>query len=139
MRAIVLLPCLVVLATACASSHEPPATRPNHAPSLRALPLSATLDELRAQRSRLKSAAGPRPVDPPPTVDVRVLVGIGRDRIQGALGPPESCDQPTCADARSWYYEFYYLPEGWIGGGTALFLTFDGSGRCAHASWGGFK
>jgi hypothetical protein len=106
---------------------------------LKALPLSAALDELRAQRLRLREASGPAPIDPPPTIDPRVLVGTGRGAIQEALGTPEVCDPPTCADARTWYYDFYYLPFGSRGGGTVLYLDFDEAGACVHAVWTGFK
>jgi hypothetical protein len=125
---------LVASAAACASS---PSAR--ESPPLRTLPPSAALDELRWQRLLLKEASGPEHIDPAPTVDPRVLVGTGRDAIQRALGTPEVCDPPTCADARAWYFDFYYLPVGSRGGGTVLYLDFDESGACAHAAWTGFK
>jgi hypothetical protein len=106
---------------------------------LRKLSLQATFDELRAERTRVVTAPRSDPFDVEPTVDVRVLVGVERRRFERELGRPESCDGSDCSDATEWHYSFYYLPDGWLGGGTALFLSFDGSGRCVGAAWGGFK
>jgi hypothetical protein len=123
----------------CASSPNARASRTKVTSPLRTLPPSAALDELRVQRLRLKEASGPDHIDPAPTIDPQVLVGTGRGVIQRALGMPEVCDPPTCADARTWYFDFYYLPEGSRGGGTVLYLDFDESGTCAHAAWTGYK
>jgi hypothetical protein len=40
-----------------------------------------------------------------------------------------------CVERSDWFYSFYHLPEGWVGGGPELLLHFDGSDFCTTADW----
>jgi hypothetical protein len=39
-----------------------------------------------------------------------------------------------CQTNDDWFYSFYHLPEGWLGGGPELLLGFDGQ-VCKSAKW----
>jgi hypothetical protein len=129
-----------VLHLAC--SHAGQRTAPGQSPrssALQKLPLEATFAELRKQRARVDAAPGAEPFEVEPTVSVDVLVGTERERVAKEIGPHSECDKPDYGDGTECFYDFFHLPDGWVGGGTALFLWFDEAGRCTRAWWGGFK
>jgi hypothetical protein len=81
-------------------------------------------------------------------LDVAPVAGMSRDDLRAALGEPGSCvDNPVtdaqgnrrpvapCQTNDDWFYSFYRLPEGWVGGGPELLLTFDAAGTCTAADW----
>ena len=76
------------------------------------------------------------------------LVGLGKDQLRAALGPPHTCEEDSvgtadgrrlpvapCQTHSDWFYSFYHLPETSLGGGPELFLTFGPNGRVARAEW----
>ena len=104
---------------------------------------SDTLDWLRAQRSRVREEAARTPDQPwnPPdwrSHDVKPLVGLTRDRIVAALGPPDVCPHANgspCGFGVAVVYALFYLPDTSLGGGPNLALDFDERGVCTFAKW----
>jgi hypothetical protein len=137
---ILALTAVVALTASCATS-ETSQTGSEGMPSLDSS-LGRTFTLLRTDRARVKSAQPDQHVDTGRETNVDELVGVERSVIQKELGAPDQCDllgNAPCPVAKHWYYDFYHLPEGSVGGGSALSLTFDDSGRCVVATWMGFK
>jgi len=80
-------------------------------------------------------------------IDLGPLVGMTQAEIRTALGAPRACHEKEvtddqgrqlpvapCESADDWFYSFYHLPEGWLGGGPELLLRFDGK-VCKSAEW----
>ena len=73
--------------------------------------------------------------------DVSLLAGLGRDEVRAGLGEPQECSSygaqmpAPCRDRTDWFYSFYHLPEGSVGGGPELLVRFDASGRVTSAEW----
>lgn len=96
------------------------------------------LEELREKLVMIRASSGDQPVDlvgPLPKIDD--LRGASRDAVRSALGIPDNCDgnDNECATQPSWAYRFYYLPQGWRGGGSELWFTFDASGLAQEVRW----
>jgi hypothetical protein len=103
--------------------------------------LRAALDDARsASDEDHLSTGGEQPLD--------MLVGMTRSAIRAALGSPNTCAEDAytdadgqghpvapCVERSDWFYSFYHLPEGWVGGGPELLLHFDGSDFCTTADW----
>ena len=83
----------------------------------------------------------------PKLVDVTALVGMSRQRLTDALGPPSfSCKLESrlsnpplrsapCRADDDFVYSFYALPKNWGGGGPELLLEFDGGQSVVRARW----
>ena len=104
------------------------------------------LSILRARRDEVKRARADERVDKGRDLPLGFLVGMSRKellRVLGPFGPDDFCTdgQPVrCEGAfRGLNLAFYHLKAGWVGGGTLLFVTFDGAGRCDYAAWSGSK
>ncbi len=137
---ILALTAVAVLTASCATS-ETSQTGSEGMPGLDSS-LGRTFTLLRTNRARVKSAQPDQQVDTGREINVQELVDVERSVIQKELGPPDQCDllgNAPCPVAKHWYYDFYHLPEGSVGGGSALSLTFDDAGRCVVATWMGFK
>ncbi len=73
--------------------------------------------------------------------DVGALAGATQEEIREVLGEPETCEQnmqfAPCVggDPTNWFYSFYHLQTGSLGGGPELLLEFSADGRCTRASW----
>jgi hypothetical protein len=98
------------------------------------------LQNLRSSLELVKNA----PVDKPfaitdtPRQDVSFLVGQSRSQIKSSLGTPNVCGTvmpAPCEHQGDWFYSFYKLPTGWLGGGPELFLTFGKDDICSSAKW----
>ena len=85
-------------------------------------------------------------------LDVRPLLGLRRDTLRDALGPPSiNCrDEPgvnvttgervriaPCQADEDLAYSFYRLPALTGGGGPELLLQFNANGICSRAVWRG--
>lgn len=83
----------------------------------------------------------------PGLVDVTRLVGMSRQRLLDALGPPSfSCKQESrlgnpasrtapCRGDDDFVYSLYALPKNWRGGGPELLCEFDGGQSVVRARW----
>jgi hypothetical protein len=130
-----------LVSTASCATSETPQTASEGMPGLDSS-LGRTFTLLRTNRARVKSARPDQQVDTGREINVQELVDVERSIIQKELGPPDQCDllgNAPCPVAKHWYYDFYHLPEGSVGGGSALSLTFDDANRCVVATWMGFK
>ena len=109
------------------------------------LPTSAnqTLRALRAALDAVRPSSHP---SRPPSIDVSPLVGLTRSQIRSSLGTPHVCNYPKppapnevmgapCEHNGDWFYSFYELPRGWIGGGPELLLSFGADEVCTTAKW----
>ena len=137
---ILALAAVVVLTASCAASEAFPAA--SESDPGRKVSLGKTFELLRIQRARVKSAQPDQHVDTGREIGVQELVGVQRSVIQKELGSPDHCDllgNAPCPVAKWWYYDFYHLPPGSVGGGSALSLTFDDSGLCFRSTWMEFK
>lgn len=85
---------------------------------------------------------GAPPADNLPLPDA--LVGTTRAEILSVLGDATCGDwnkaekrfvATPCAESARLTYGFYYLPDGYRGGGPEMFLGFDRSGICTSARW----
>ena len=120
-----------------------PAPLPGAAPATLPGPLRelrAALDDARSATSdQVLTTGGEQPLD--------VLVGMTRDAVRDALGEPSTCVDDVsfdsggrghpvapCTSHTDWFYSFYHLPDGWVGGGPELLLRFEG-GLCIEALW----
>ena len=139
MRSGLVVVCLVLHLSCSHAGQRSTAGQRPPSPALQKLPLEGTFAELRAQRARVDAAPKSEPFEVEPTVNLDVLVGVERERVAKEIGMPRECHKPEAGGYIECFYDFYYLPEGWVGGGTALFLWFDEAGRCTGARWGGFK
>jgi hypothetical protein len=111
-----------VLATACASKDA----------LLRQL--ATDLGSVRAASSEdHPEVSGPK--------DLRPLRGVSLADIRAALGRPdcESAHGGPCMEDADLVYEYFKLPEGWLGGGPNLLVWTDAAGRCRDAMWLGTK
>lgn len=92
------------------------------------------LEKLRATHSDQSVA-----IDVPDSHDLSSLIGMTRNELHIALGEPHICRLPIsyapCKNEGDWFYSFYDLPDGWVGGGPELFLTFDKEDKCKTAQW----
>jgi hypothetical protein len=137
---ILVLAAVVGLTASCTTSEAFPAA--SESDPGRDISLGKTFELLRTQRARVKSAQRDEHVDTGREVGVQELVGVERAVVQKELGPPDECDllgNAPCPVAKAWYYDFYHLPEGSVGGGSTLSITFDDSGRCVRSAWMTFK
>jgi hypothetical protein len=73
--------------------------------------------------------------------DLRPLRRVPLAEIRAVLGKPD-CDAaqggPCIGDA-DLVYEYFKLPDGWVGGGPNLLFWSDRVGRCRDAAWLGTK
>jgi hypothetical protein len=103
--------------------------------------VTSTLHSLRASLDSVSAAPEDKPFEASDATrsDISVLVGLSREQIQSALGRPEACNSffmpAPCEHVDDWFYSFYKLPLGWVGGGQELLLQFDRGGICTSASW----
>ncbi|MBI5501541.1 MAG: hypothetical protein HY907_14945 [Deltaproteobacteria bacterium] len=110
--------------------------------------LPAPLRELRAALDDARSATSDQSLTTGGEQALDVLVGMTRDGIRDALGEPSTCTEVVwldgdgrghpvapCSSHADWFYSFYHLPEGWVGGGPELLLQFDAEGVCTAALW----
>lgn len=81
--------------------------------------------------------------------DPAVLTGLTRNDVISLFGGPSDCRQsseettedfgsskyPKCGTADQWWYSFYTLPEGAVGGGPEIALTFGRDGRVVRTQW----
>ena len=76
--------------------------------------------------------------------DPAVLIGLTRTDVHVLFGEPISCRDATddgdgtdieCGQAGQWWYSFYTLPEGYVGGGPELALVFGRDDRVVHTRW----
>ena len=96
-----------------------------------------TLAELAEELAVVRSAASAEPVWSQ-FVEVSTLAGLTRDEVLASLGDPDLCGSASEAACRAedpWGYFFYYLPDGWQGGGPELWLEFDSAGVLVLARW----
>ncbi len=123
----------LLLMSSCVPTSAPNATNPER-------------DKLIAQlRQRLDTVAEhqrsqyPQPFEVQANDDVSLLRGLTQHEIQVALGDPQICAAgklvAPCTQAGDWFYSFYYLPAGYVGGGAELLLRFDDQGVCRSAQW----
>jgi hypothetical protein len=143
--------CVMALAAKCEDS-EPSKTAP--APTAAdpkgsvVSPREQLLAELSSRLDQVQTAKPGQHLKTGGGIDVSPLVGMTRGELRAALGAPSACDegQITDADGRQvpvapcqkssdWFYSFYHLPEGWVGGGPELLLGFDDKGICSSAGW----
>jgi hypothetical protein len=118
---------ITFIATLAGCAHQAPA-----------LEAPALLEELRARLDRVRAAPSDKYVDSTPDLDVSALAGLSAERIAAALGRPNVCEHPggaPCDERGDWFYAFYQLREGSLGGGTNLWLRLGPDGRCTAASW----
>ncbi len=137
---ILALAAVVLLPASCATSEAPQTT--SDAVAGLDSSVDRTFELLRTERKRVRSAQPDEHIDTGREINVQDLVDVERAVIRRQLGPPDECDllgNAPCPVAKHWYYSFYHLPEGSVGGGTALSLTFDDDGRCVRSTWMGFK
>ncbi|MBI5490253.1 MAG: hypothetical protein HY905_23155 [Deltaproteobacteria bacterium] len=110
--------------------------------------LPAPLRELRAALDDARTATSDQSLTTGGEQPLDVLVGMTRDGIRDALGEPSTCTDVVwfdaagrghpvapCSSHADWFYSFYHLPEGWVGGGPELLLQFDADGSCTAAAW----
>ena len=110
--------------------------------------LPAPLRELRAALDDARSASSDQSLTTGGEQPLDALVGMTRDGIRDALGEPATCTEivwfdddgrghpvAPCTSHADWFYSFYHLPEGWVGGGPELLLQFDADGSCTTALW----
>jgi hypothetical protein len=73
--------------------------------------------------------------------DLRPLQRVPIAEIRAALGKPdcESKHDNPCMEGADLVYEYFKLPEGWLGGGPNLLVWADPQGRCREALWLGTK
>src|SRR5581483_8739900 len=97
------------------------------------------LISLRKRLDKVRTSKGEKPVEASAGDDVSFLVGMTRTKIKSALGAPHVCHAPIkyapCKEEDDWFYSFYYLPSGYVGGGAELFLAFDRTGICKISRW----
>jgi len=102
------------------------------------LKLRKQLDLVRAKQREARR----KPYDAHCCPDISFLLRLSKSEIQTALGEPNVCKETgyaPCKEIGAWFYCFYYLPPGWLGGGFNLVLQFDRQERCLSAKWIGTK
>lgn len=138
---------LLVAAGPCRA--DPPRTGSNTSSATPAVAVSTSIAALRSRLDRVRAATARenlRVADGHESV--QGLVGMSRDAIHAALGEPHTCSRTDvhdshgtpmpvapCASTTDWFYSFYHLPVGSLGGGPELLLTFDAAGICTSAVW----
>jgi hypothetical protein len=143
-----------------ADSPAPDPTPPNPTPTGDASPptpgsstlpaedAASALREIRAALDDVRAADADANVSAGTLLRVDALVGMTRDAIRAALGEPSTCEEDVAFDSQGngfpvapcrthqdWFYSFYHLPEGWVGGGPELLLQFAANDVCASARW----
>jgi hypothetical protein len=97
-----------------------------------------TLVSLSSELKRLQATRLNYPNDPS-LIRLEGMLNLPRQRVIRALGAPTfECANDLvagCTRAGDAVYSFYVLPEGTLGGGPELSLTFDTSGICVRAEW----
>jgi hypothetical protein len=96
---------------------------------------------LRVSLDRVRAVAPDDTIRLGEPLDVSALAGATQEEIREALGEPETCENDMqfapCigGDPTNWFYSFYHLQTGSLGGGPELLLEFSADGRCTRASW----
>lgn len=106
------------------------------------------LAELTTRLDRVQTAAPEDQVSTGGGVALEPLLGMSRAELRAALGAPNTCGGnrggetdgrrarvAPCQTGDDWFYSFYHLPEGSVGGGPELLLQFDEKGTCVSARW----
>jgi hypothetical protein len=103
-----------------------------------ATPQEHALATLKADLASVRaSEPTTEPVEVRPRFDASVLVGMSRKAILDALPAPARCPDwlPSARAAECDIYPYFKLLPGWAGGGTVLWLVYDGYGQCIRAGW----
>ena len=106
------------------------------------------LAELSARLDRVQIAGHDEQVSTGGGLALEPLLGTTQSQLRAALGAPHTCrkKQSTESDGNrslaapcqtddDWFYSFYHLPAGAVGGGPELLLQFDNEGNCVSARW----
>jgi len=102
---------------------------------------AALLAVLRQSLDRVHAAAPEETIRLGEPQEVSGLAGATQAEIRAALGDPQTCTEnmqfAPCVggDPTSWFYSFYHLETGSLGGGPELLLEFEANGRCTRARW----
>jgi hypothetical protein len=103
-----------------------------------ASPRELLLAELSTRLDRVQTAGSEEQVSTGGGVALEPLLGMTRSELRSALGAPHTCEKDRVAPCQTnddWFYSFYHLPEGALGGGPELLLQFDQKGTCVSARW----
>jgi len=96
------------------------------------------LAELSSRLDKVQVAGGQVHVVTGGGIALEPLLGMTRSELRSALGAPRACDEGSVAPCQTdddWFYSFYFLPAGTVGGGPELLLQFDDRGTCVSARW----
>jgi hypothetical protein len=129
---------------ACPAS-KPPEEGP--APANPTMDRTTLLKTLRQRLDRLPQKPS-APVNDGGDLPLEALAGATCAELRDALGTPHTCQgvgyhdaqgnpHPVapCESSTDWFYSFYRLPDGWVGGGPELLLQFDDQCVCVRALW----